>query len=106
MRPFRHVTILPSDLFPPDPATDQCLRGLLVVMEQLDGVLYRYRRIGVSPATPLRDIPLLTAGIRAAAEAARTGKAGRITFSESTKDHYSALLEGHFSDGPACPVVE
>ncbi|MDN0082424.1 hypothetical protein QU487_06605 [Crenobacter sp. SG2305] len=80
VRPFLHVTVLPTDLFPADLATDQSLRGLLAMMELLDGALFRYRRIGVVPSTRLRDIPLLTAGIRAAAEAARSGKPGQITF--------------------------
>ncbi|MDH0342107.1 hypothetical protein [Chromobacterium haemolyticum] len=81
VRSFRHITISQvGDLFPPEPTQQQRLQGMLSMMDLLGAALWRYQQIGVPASTRLRDIPLLTAGIRTAVQAALDGKPGAISF--------------------------
>jgi hypothetical protein len=79
-RPFKSVAV-PQDLFPGEPRFEAVLQNNLSLLAALCNALCRYLALGIPPETKLRDIPLLTRGIRAAIDAALDNKPGLISFS-------------------------
>lgn len=77
-RPFKNITV-PRDLFPNEYREGQ-LQNQLLVLSALCDALHRYRSLNVSLETRLRDIPLLTRGIRMNIDLALDGKPGAISF--------------------------
>jgi hypothetical protein len=66
--------VIPIDLFPADEQYATHLKALLSVLTGLHRALIQFRKLGISPDTQLRHIPLLIGGIKRNIEAARAGK--------------------------------
>ncbi|OBU84555.1 hypothetical protein MY55_21650 [Chromobacterium subtsugae] len=80
-RRFREVFIDQTrDLMPPHEGRDQYVGGQLIVVQELEIAIERFRAVGISPKTRLREIPCLDTALRHSLDAAAAGTPGGISF--------------------------
>ncbi|WP_155419272.1 hypothetical protein [Chromobacterium subtsugae] len=68
------------DLLPAHEGCEQTVAGRLLVVQELELALDRFREIGVSPKTRLRDVPCLDTALRYSLDEAAAGRPGGVSF--------------------------
>ncbi|OBU85887.1 hypothetical protein MY55_13780 [Chromobacterium subtsugae] len=68
------------DLLPAHEGCEQTVAGRLLVVQELELALDRFREIGVSPKTRMRDVPCLDTALRYSLDEAAAGRPGGISF--------------------------